>query len=470
MVWIDIDRSANLSLTKQICEQLRTKILTRELQTGEQLPPTRKLARELNVSRNVIIYTYEQLIAEGYLESREGSGTYVAEGTYLGQYKDYYSYTPERQCTAEKSSQQANIIDFQSGVPDLSHFPRKIWAKLLREACLDAPDVFFDYSSPEGIIELRQTLSRFLLKTKGIRCHPDQIIILSGSAQGLAILAQLLAAPYREFIIEDPVYSGIHQILQALKLSCFPVPVDEKGIQIEKIPFHRSVSGVLVTPSHQFPLGSVLPIQRRVKLIEYARQTNTYILENDYDSEFRYAGAPISSLHLLDPEYVVQVGTFSESLYPSVRLGYMIVPEALIAKCRTLKASLGLATSALKQLALSRFIEEGYLERHITRMKKLYREKREMIIECLKSAFSDNMIISGDSTGLYVVAEFRNIDFSEDIMKKIHQQNVRIYRVEDHAMIKGKHTNKVIVGYGNLSRDEIKIGVERLKYALDGSG
>ena len=469
MMWINIDRSATIPLTKQICEQLRTKILTREFQTGERLPPTRKFAQELNVSRNVIINVYEQLHAEGYLESREGSGTYVAEGTYLEQYKDYYSYELEWDYITKKKTQEEGIINFQSGVPDLSHFPRKIWAKLLREVCLDAPDAFFDYSPPEGTFELRQTLSKFLLKTKGIRCHPDQIIILSGSAQGLAILAQLLAPPYREFMIEDPVYSGIHQILRALELSFSPVPVDEKGMRVDDIPFHKPASAVLVTPSHQFPLGSVLPIQRRVKLIEYARKTNTYILENDYDSEFRYSGAPISSLHLLDPEYVVHVGTFSESLYPSVRLGYMILPEALIEKCRTLKASLGLATSTLKQLALSRFIEEGYLERHITRMKKLYREKRETLIEYLKNAFNDNVTISGDSTGLYVVADFQNIDFSEDLMKKIHQQNIRIYRVEDHAIIKGKHTNKIILGYGNLTTDEIKVGVERLKHALDKS-
>lgn len=469
MMWINIDRSANIPLTKQICEQLRTKILTRELQTEERLPPTRKLAQELNVSRNVVIYAYEQLISEGYLESREGSGTYVTEGTYLEQYKDYYSYEFERDYSIKKETQEQDMIDFQSGVPDLSHFPRKIWAKLLREVCLDSPATFFDYSPPEGTVELRQTLSKFLLKTKGIRCHPDQIIVLSGSAQGLATLAQLLAPPYREFIIEDPVYSGIHQILQALELSCAPVPVDEKGMRVDDIPFHKPASGVFVTPSHQFPIGSVLPIQRRVKLIEYARQTQTYILENDYDSEFRYVGDPISSLHLLDPEYVVHVGTFSESLYPSVRLGYMILPDALLEKCRTLKASLGLATSALKQLALSRFIEEGYLERHITRMKKLYREKRAIIIACLKSAFSDNIVISGDSTGLYVVAEFHNINFSEDLMQNIHQQNVRIYRVEDHAMIKGKHLNKVIIGYGNLTEDEITRGIERLKHALDKS-
>ena len=197
----------------------------------------------------------------------------------MEQYKDYSSYEIERDNAVKQSRKQGDIIDFQSGIPDLSHFPRKIWAKLLREVCLDAPASFFDYTSPEGIIELRQTLSKFLLKTKGIRCHPDQLIIISGSAQGLAIIARLFATPAHEFIIEDPVYSGIQQILQILDCLFVPIPVDEKGMQVEKIPAHKSFSGIIVTPSHQFPLGSVLPIQRRVKLIEYARQTHTYIIK-----------------------------------------------------------------------------------------------------------------------------------------------------------------------------------------------
>ncbi len=466
MLWIQIDRSSTVPLTKQVCEQLRTKILTRELQAGEQLPPTRKLAQELGVSRNVIIYVYEQLASEGYLKSREGSGTYVAQGTYLEEYKDYYSYEFLHDEEKKEELHDEDIIDFITGIPDLSHFPRKIWAKLLREACLDAPDSLFDYGKTEGFLALRSSLSKFLLKTKGICCRPDQIFILSGSAQGFLIIANVLASPSHEIIIEDPVYLGIQRIFKNLDLPLYPIPVDENGIQVDRILEDKTASFVSVTPSHQFPMGSVLPIQRRVKLIEYARRANSYIVENDYDSEFRYSGPPISALQLLDPEYVVHIGTFSESLFPSLRIGYMILPKRLIEACRTYMKANSFETSSLKQAALARFIDEGYLERHINKMKKLYRERRKTLISCLQDAFHNRVMISGDSTGLYVVVEFKGIEFSDELAEIIEEHNVRIYRVEDHAICKGCHVSKILLGYGNLEIEHIQEGIVRLKQAL----
>jgi GntR family transcriptional regulator/MocR family aminotransferase len=284
--------------------------------------------------------------------------------------------------------------------------------------------------------------------------------------QAFAILANLFAASGHEVILEDPSFDRIQQILKHTNFSFYPVPVDEKGIQTDRIPPDRKASFVIVTPSHHFPLGSVLPIQRRVKLIEYARKTGTYLVENDYDSEFRYAGAPISALHLLDPDYVIYVGTFSESLYPALRLGYIILPESLLAACRDILSVSGTGISVIKQIALEAFIQEGYLEHHITKMKKLYRKKREAVIAALQAAFNNRIIVSGDATGLYVVVEFHEIDFSEDVFEALQEYGVRVYPVEAHAIIKGNHRNKVILGYGNLNAEDIQIGIERLKTAL----
>ncbi len=461
MLWIDVDRALSIPLTRQICDQLRKKILTRELQTGERLPASRKLAQELNVSRNVIINVYEQLLAEGYLESREGSGTYIAEGSYLGQYKEHYQQIETQPRRIHKNP---DLIDFQIGVPDLEHFPRKIWAKLLRDNCLDVPESLFDYGPPEGLFELRQTLARFLLRSKGIRCQPEQLIILSGSAQGFSIIAQLLATSGQPVIIEDPAYLGIRRIFQHAGLQLVPVAVDEHGIQIDLLPKAREAAFVIVTPSHQFPLGSVLPIQRRVKLIEYARQHSIYIVENDYDSDFRFVGAPISSLQGLDPDAVIHVGTFSESLYPALRLGYMVLPLSLLEPCLTILSTNGLCPSVMKQLALTGFIEEGHLGKHISKMKKRYREKRELLIAELHAAFGRHITIRGDSTGLYVVAEFDRLEFSDDLLEEILYHGVRVYRVEYHAMIKGRHRNKILFGYGNVSVDRIRTGIERLQF------
>jgi GntR family transcriptional regulator / MocR family aminotransferase len=197
MMWLTIDRSAPGALTTQICEQLRAKILTRELQAGERLPPTRKMAQELGVSRNVMINVYEQLASEGYLESREGSGTYVADGTYLDQYVSESGSVPDWTFVRPQRPRARRSINFYGGIPDLERFPRTIWGKLLREVCCDAPDAIFDYPPAEGLPELRYTLAKFLLRAKGIRCHPDHILIVSGSAEGLSVLFQMAAAAQR---------------------------------------------------------------------------------------------------------------------------------------------------------------------------------------------------------------------------------------------------------------------------------
>jgi GntR family transcriptional regulator/MocR family aminotransferase len=465
MLWIDINRSLPISLTKQVCEQLRTKILKRDLQAGEKLPSTRKLARELNVSRNIISYSYEQLIAEGYLEGRKGSGTYVAEGIYLEQYKDYVQYEYHSDTRKLNETQNNDLIDFAIGVPDLSRLPRKIWAKLVREACLDASESLLGYERPAGLMILRQTLSKFLLKTKGIRCHPDQLVILSGAMHAFTILSKCLATSGNEVILEDPSANFIKKILTSMHLTFCPIPVDDHGIQVDLLSPDTRARCVIVTPSHHFPLGSILPIQRRVKLIEYARKTSTYIIENDFDSEFRYAGAPISALHLLDPGYVIYVGTFSESLYPGLRLGYMILPESLIGPCLELMCVSGV--SAVMQLALAYFIQEGYLERHISKMKKCYRQKRETVIACLQASFGNRINIHGDLTGLYVMVEFRGIEFSKNLIEAIRQNGVQVYPVEDHAITRGRHANKIIIGYGNIEIRNIDIGIERMKHVLD---
>ena len=466
MLWVAIDKTSGMPLTKQVCEQLRSKILSRDLPPGTKLPSSRKFAQEMQISRNVVIYAYEQLIAEGFLESQEGSGTYVAEGSYLEQYKEV-AQEQRQQAQIRQSRQPRDVIHFQIGVPDLSQFPRQLWAKLLRNACFDAPQDALDYLPPEGLPPLRQALAAFLLKTKGLRCRPEQIMVVSGSAQGLAVLFQAVARTGRTFIIEDPVFIGSSRILKMSEYPFLPIPVDEKGMQVEQIPANLPTSGIIVTPSHQFPLGSVLPIQRRVKLIEYARAADAYIIENDYDSEFRHHGSPISTLHLLDPERVLHVGSFSEILCPAIRLGYIVVPDALFERCRQIKSMLGLVTSSLSQLALNAFIRDGYFDRHFNKMKKLYRAKRKILLEELTRTFGDRVSISGDSTGLYVVAAFDGTEFTAQRLEELLEHGVQVSTVEESAIVKGRHAEKLLLGYGNLQFEEITTGVQRLAVALE---
>ncbi|WP_152395980.1 MocR-like pyridoxine biosynthesis transcription factor PdxR [Paenibacillus guangzhouensis] len=465
MTWIEIDRSSGISLYRQIYDCYRRKILQGEMRSGEQLPSTRELAANLQVSRNIVIEAYEQLLAEGYIEGRHGSGTYVAEGAYLegigGQ------AAPSPLSDALTGHEQRDIIHFRPGIPALDLFPRKLWGKLTEQIYNQAPHDAFGYGKPEGRHELRTAVTRYLRRTRGILCEPEQLLITTGATQALGLIAKLLLASGSEVIVEDPLTHEIHTIFKMPGAELLPIPVDEQGLLTQLLPHDRKPAFTYVTPSHQFPMGGVLPIQRRVQLIQFARATDSYIVEDDYDSEFRYDSAPISSLQGLDPERVIYIGTFSKIVSPALRIGYLILPPSLIERARDLKWLTDLHTPALEQLTLARFIEEGYLERHIAKMKKVYRKRRDFMVQTLQQRFGDNMRIMGSSTGLHLLAEFPGIEFTQDVLSKIEAYGVRVHPVEIHAIRKGTgHEHRILLGYGNVSEANIAEGIRRLAAAL----
>jgi GntR family transcriptional regulator/MocR family aminotransferase len=464
MLWIAVDRAQATTLIKQIYDQIRLSIVRGDLRAGEQLPSTRQLARDLHVSRIVIVEVYDQLLAEGYIESRPGSGTYVAEGVYLEGVQGEH-FVPAH-ATPDDKPQSRDIIDFRSGVPALDCFPRRLWGQLGSQVCAELPALAFGYGPPEGCAELRRALTRYLVKARGVRCHPDQIMITSGAAQAFSLLARLLSVSGDEVIIEDPVTYEVPSIFAGAGLALQPIPVDENGMRTELLPSKGRRAFVFVTPSHQFPLGGILSIQRRIQLIQFARATDCYIAEDDYDSEFRYTGTPVSSLQELAPERVIYIGTLSKCLSPALRLGYMVLPEPLIEPCRRLKRLSDIHSPALEQYTLARFIDEGYLERHIMKMKKIYRRRRETLIAALTTHFPRDVHISGDATGLHLIAEFHGRTFTDQTLADLEDAGVRFYPVELHAIRKGCHQSKAILGYGNLTQDEIEEGVRRARTVL----
>lgn len=464
MLWIPIDRSLDIPLNRQVYQQIRKKILNGELQSGEKLSSTRELSSELQVSRNVILEAYDQLLAEGFLVSQRGSGTFIAKGTFLKQHAKPSTFHVLDKLEGKNNAD--NIINFRSGIPALDLFPRKTWLKMSQNVWNDAASSNFGYDIPEGRLELRQALSRYLLKTRGVDCHPEQIVITSGATQALTIVARLLLSPNDLAFIEDPITNDIQTIFKAAGSSLYPIPVDEYGMKTSLLPEGKNPKFIFVTPSHQFPLGGTLPIQRRIQLVNYARKNNCYLIEDDYDSEFRYEGPPVSSLQGLDPERVLYVGSFSKILSPALRIGYLILPIHLIEKCRRLKWFSDLHTPSLDQLILARFITEGYLERHITKMKKFYKNQRDYLIHCLNTTFSNKINILGYSTGLHLIAELEDIHFSEELLEKVEHFGVKVYPVEDHSIEKGNYPNRIILGYGHLSKEDIQEGVSKLYQAL----
>jgi GntR family transcriptional regulator / MocR family aminotransferase len=462
-MWFQIDRAGTKTLTQQIYEKLRTYILNGELQEGEKVPSTRELAASLHVSRNITLEVYDQLASEGYLEVRPKSGTYIAAGA---------AFLPSE--TAHPREEKVKlpdpiekIIDFKASTPAMDHFPRKVWGRLAKDVCSDAAEQAFGYHDSSGMPELREELSRYLFHTRGVNCTAEQIVITSGATQALSLITGLLVKNKQSIAVEDPVTDEMRNIFTYHGAVLNPIPVDEKGLKPEHLPEDEPPGFIFTLPSHQFPLGSTLTIQRRIQLIEYARTHGTYIVEDDYDSEFTYEGSQVHSIQGLDPERVIYVGTFSKILSPGLRIGYTVLPTDLLADFKKLKWYSDRHHSGIEQLILARFLKEGHFDKHIRKMKRIYKQRRQALVDSLKNHFPDCRIW-GHAAGMHLVAEFPSTVFDEKLLDWIFSHSVRVYPVEDYSIVKGNHRNKIVLGYGSLTPDRIEEGIARLGKAIRG--
>ncbi|TMV52332.1 PLP-dependent aminotransferase family protein [Paenibacillus mesophilus] len=467
MLWFTVDRNDFVPLTVQVYDQLRLRILRHELAEGERLPSSRELAANIGVSRNVVLEAYDRLTAEGYIEVRPHSGTYVAAGSSFGRHRE-----TKRERATLTPGESIKIsgpaaIDFRAAHPAADYFPRTVWGRLAKEVCLDAPERVFGYTGAEGVPELRGVLAHYLLRARGVRCHPDQIVITSGATQALHLITELLSGKKNAFVaVEDPVTDEMRSIFTYAGSTVVPIPVDDKGIIPEELPAELKPDFVFVIPSHQFPLGGTLPIQRRIQLLEYARHKDCCIVEDDYDSEFTYEGVAVHSMQGLDPERVIYVGTFSKILSPALRIGYAVLPERYVPEYRRLKWFADRHTSALEQLILARFMEEGYFERHIRSMRKIYRKRRETLVRSLRQELPQAKIL-GQAAGMHLVVEIPGTRFTQTLLDQIHFEGVQVYAVEHYAIRKGRHEHQIVMGYGGLTIESIQEGVIRLRRALE---
>ena len=400
-----IDRNMQVSMAQQLTNQIRRKVLAGELKAGEKLPPSRNLALELHIARNTIIQVYEQLVAEGYLESRTGAGTFVTDlkEARLASQPAQLNYNT---ANVNNAGCGGSVISFNAGNPDTFSFPKIQWARMLKEACLDAPASRFEYGVAAGEWCLRSSISQYLFRSKGIMCHPGQVLVIPGAASGVELLIGVLGQQVKAAAVEDPCIDFIQFLFKKSTFNIHPLPVDQYGAITDLLPRDEAISLIYVVPSHQFPTGGVLPISRRLQLLDYARQRNAYIIEDDYDSEFRYQGEPIQSLRHLDPERVIYLGTFSKILSPALRLGYMIVPSHLQDRFCALMEEINLRTSVMEQLAMAAFIDGKLLDRHIYQMKKIYEKKRRHMINSLLSCFGNEIAVWGVNAGLHVLVTF----------------------------------------------------------------
>ncbi|HVP19923.1 MAG TPA: PLP-dependent aminotransferase family protein [Spirochaetia bacterium] len=464
MSFLVVDRGARAPLSRQIYDRLRDGILAGTLESGSRVMSTRSLAAELGVSRNVVLEAFDQLMAEGYIEARTGSGTFVASGA---------SFTPRNLPKLPRINNvgfrpfHTTLVDFRSGLPNLARFPIGTWQRLSREVWGSLTPLDLGYGQPEGRPELRKEIARYIGAYRGVRCHPDQILITAGTTQAVGIVSRLLlSGERRTSILEDPVTGDIQRIITGFGGKILPVPVDGLGMDVERLPLRARPGFIYVTPSHQFPLGVTMPIQRRARLLDYARSRDAYVVEDDYDSEFRYDSPPVSSIQGLDPQRVVYVGTFSKTLCPALRIGYIVFPPELIGRGREMKWFSDLHNSSVEQITLARFLAEGYFVRHVHAMKKAHRVLRQTLVDALGKRFGRRIELLGSAAGLHLCARFRGVRFTAALLARIEEAGAKVYPVEEHAIRKGAWADTLILGYGMLTPARIQEGVRVLASCL----
>jgi len=461
-MFIEIDRKKKKALWRQIYERLVQMILDGEVPGGHRLPSSRQMAEDLRVPRNAVLEAYDQLRAEGYVESRRGAGTYVKDHLWMEDRATDALPRPGNDTPADTG----DMIDFRSGIPALSALPIRRWGMLYRRVCMEASLPALSYMEPDACRALQDALALRLARVRGIRCAPEQIVITNGAVHAIALIERVLLGRGRTAVVEDPVTVDIPRILATGGARIIGVPTDGGGLRVNALPHDTDPSLIYVIPSHQFPMGSILPVDRRLALIQYARERDAWVVEDDYDSEYRYDGAPIRSMQRLAPERVIYLGTFSKTLFPALRIGYAVLPPPLIAPFTEWIRLTMIHLPSLEQMTLAAFLSEGYMDQHLRRMGRLYKKRRSRLIDCLEDAFGDRARVLGAAAGLHLVAAFTGIVLDGPCLKRIEDAGVRVYPVESHALEKGRHTHEIILGYGNLDESQITEGIRRLKGAL----
>lgn len=461
MLYIRLDKENKRNISRQIYTQLREKILSGELRSGERLPSTREISKELLVSRNTVMTVFDMLSSDGLVCAKPGSGVYVGNI-----WKTQLSLPKVKEYTVPSLSEEIispDMISFDSGIPALNLFPLKKWSRYVSRAFDYAPLSALGYDDPQGRPELRNVLADYLAKSRGIVCDSEQIIITSGAKQGISLIAKCLLNSRSKVIIEDPSNANVRQIFSYHTKNITPIPVDKFGIMTQSLPSDTKYDMIFVTPSHQFPMGSILPVSRRIELVKYARENDCFLIEDDYDSEFQFDGAPVRSIYELDSEHVVYIGTFSKIMFPSMRLGYMVLPHSLVAQCREIKRLADHHSNSIYQLALTEFIKSGELASHIRRMKKVYHQRRDSLLQLLDIHFQGKYHVFGKDAGMHTVASFDNYSFNLEAVNHARENGIYIVPVEEHAFIKGNHNNQLILGYSNLDSIRMEEGLSRLK-------
>lgn len=471
---IQLSADSNKCLYQQIYEHIKQEIIKGKLLAGERLPSARSLAENLQVARSTVDFAYGQLVAEGYVEARPQRGFFVSKVEELLHMQDAEEDTRGKNMGKDRQEEQVDggktiLYDFSPHAISMKDFPFATWKKITKDILVDANKEMFALGDARGDEELRVTISRYLHSSRGVNCSPEQVIVGAGSDYLFMLLEKILGR-HVSIAMEDPTYGRAYRVFQSFAYEIRPVPMDDNGMSVEALR-KTDARVAYVMPSHQFPTGTVMPIGRRLELLKWAKEEeDRYLIEDDYDSEFRYHSKPIPALQASDTAgKVIYMGTFSKSIAPAIRVGYMVLPGKLLQVYRENCGFYASTVSRIDQRILNEFIRDGYFERYLNKMRKIYREKHDFLLGLLEP-FEKKFSISGENAGLHLLLTSKEGIPEEELLAAAKEKGVGLYGINSSCMrlFKGQNPafqNTVLLGYGAMEREEIQQGIKCLQIA-----
>ena len=455
---ISIDRSARAPIARQIEDQLRRAIRTGLVIGGSQLPSTRALSHDLSVSRGVVVRAYAQLATEGYIDLRQGANPSVRRPVELTRASDA-APKPQRP--------RRPRFDLRPGIPDVGVFPRQAWLRSQRQALTAAPDVDLGYIDSRGLERLRVEIADYVGRARGVATTPDRVLVTAGSTHSLSLVARAFARRGARTIgFENPSHMVLREIAERAGLRAIGFPVDEEGLVVEELA-GSSVPAVVVSPAHQFPTGHALSGRRRAALARWAVDNDSFIVEDDYDAEFRYDRASVGALQGLAPERVIYLGSASKTLAPGLRLGWAVLPPSFDAEVVEELSRSTLHISAVDQLAFENFLRAGELDRHLRKMRVLYRQRRDAVVRALEEELPD-LPVRGIAAGLHLVLELDSYELEQSVYVSARERSIALESLSEHGLPGYEGPYGLLIGYGALSEPALREAIRELALLFSG--
>jgi GntR family transcriptional regulator/MocR family aminotransferase len=460
-------------LFRQVYLGLRAAILSGAFRAGEKLPSTRDMAEQLGVSRTVVLLAYDQLLAEGFAVGRAGSGTYVSTRVMVSRQARTEEAAPVRlsrfgsaaaaawaSVSFEERPAGSLLYDFAFGRSDLDTFPFEMWRRILLRCARRAPVSELDYGAAGGNVALRDEIAAHLRRSRSVICDPAQVIVVNGSQQALDLIGRVLIEPGDRIAIEDPSYQGTIASLRVAGARLLPIALDRDGLDPARLP--STARMVFVTPSHQFPTGAILPLARRLALLDWATRRRALIVEDDYDGEFHYEGQPVEPLHSLDTSgRVIYIGTFSRTVFSSLRIGYLVAPRSLVVPFTSAKWLTDRHTATLEQQTLAELMSSGLYERYLRRVRRRSAQRRQAMLEGIEKYVGDRVEMTGEGAGAHIVLWPKRRVSEATVVANAAARGVGVYGISPYFVSRPSRPG-IVLGYSRMRETEIREGLRRL--------